>query len=161
MCLDAGKLYLSTKRSLQAMSPNIWYLWKFLSITNCARISWVFLSRFQGNRWRTHRDTGNSLKTAQNSRFLIRAFGTAISCNKSAPHCSGQMRRYMSNNWCLHMCDLPFVWRGWMLMVNRSTLTDERVDKLLCSTHKVGLRTGHSMFSTWLANYARIWYTLN
>jgi hypothetical protein len=45
----------------------------FLSITNCTRISWVFLSRFQVNRCRIHSDTGNSLKTSQNSRFLIRA----------------------------------------------------------------------------------------
>ena len=82
MCLDACKLHSSTKWPIKPMSLKIYHFYNFLSITNSAWISWVFLSRFHVNRCRTRWDIGNSSKTSQNRKFSICAFGTANCCNQ-------------------------------------------------------------------------------
>ena len=81
MCLDACKRHSSTKWPIKPVSLNIHHFYNFLSITNSAWISWVFLSSLHVNRCRTHWDIGNSLQTSQNRKSLIRAFGTANCCN--------------------------------------------------------------------------------
>ena len=50
-------------------------------MTNCTWIIPEELAIFHVNPCRTDREMGNSSKTAQNSKILIRAFSSAIGCN--------------------------------------------------------------------------------
>ena len=79
MCLDACKLHSSTEWPIKPMSL-IYHFDNFLSITNSAWISWVFLSRFHVNQCRTHWDMGQLVTGIRNCPKQIRAFGTAICC---------------------------------------------------------------------------------
>jgi hypothetical protein len=106
MCLDACKLHSSTKWPIKPMSLNIHHFCNFLSITNLAWFSWVFLSRFHVNRCRTHWDIGNSSKTSQNKCFSICALGTANCCKKNTFDYPGRAEGILLSSIWPNLCRL-------------------------------------------------------
>jgi hypothetical protein len=107
-------------------SPSMKYFWNFFSITNCARIIPNYLARFHLNLCRTQWDMGESVAGIKNCPKQIRAFGTAISCNKY----------YSVNPWlkfCQSMAGLKCCWLESIKMYK--TLLQSNV-------HPTGLKSG-------------------
>ena len=68
MWLNSRKLDWPAKCRHQPMLLDMEYFYNLFSLENSAWISPKFLARFHVNRWRTHWDTGNYLKTSQNGK---------------------------------------------------------------------------------------------